>query len=89
MKIEIGTEIGADRDRETDDIVMTTVGTMTDRGIADLVSFSKEEAHIPARAPLLEEAKRRGGLRLRVVLTLSMISSTIQINQRQMKLEET
>jgi len=86
MKIEIEAEIGADRDRETDDIVMTTVGTMIDLAIVDLVSFSnEEEVRIRAHAPLLEEAKKRGGRRLLDVSTLSMINSTIQINQRQTK----
>jgi len=89
MKIEIGAEIGGGRDQEIDDIVTTIVGTMTDSAIADLVLFSNVEVRILVHAPLLEEARRREGLQLPAVLIQSMINSTTQINQKQMKLEET
>ena len=59
---------------------MTTVGTMIDLAIVDLVSFSNEEGvRIRAHVPRLEEAKRRGGRRRHDVSTLSMINSTIQV----------
>lgn len=63
--------------------MMTTVGTMIDLAIVDLVSFSnEEEVRIRAHAPLLEEAKKRGGRRLLDVSTLSMINSTIQVSSQ-------
>lgn len=62
---------------------MTTVGTMIELAIVDLVSFSnEEEVRIRAHAPLLEEAKRREGRRLRDVSTLSMINLTIQVSSQ-------
>lgn len=59
---------------------MTTVGTMTDSAIADLALFSNEEVRIRDHDPLLEGARRRGGLRLPAVLTLFMINSTTQVS---------
>lgn len=57
----------------------TTAATTINRDIVDLVLFSNEEGHTHAHVPLLEEARKRGDLRVHVVLIPSMINLTTQV----------